>query len=302
VLAPLFVKEAERHAGRFDLGGAFLSALAMGSLVFGLLHAAESGWSNGLTIAALLAAAVFLAAFLLVESRAEQPVMPLDLFTSRNRCGGYFTLVGLVATMSAMNYFVSQLMQDVLGLSPILAGLGFLPLAAGILLAGGRAAKLMGKVSAKTLILSGSALIFIGMLWMSRASESTTYLTGVVGPLILFGVGAGAAFTALPAVIMSDVSGKHAGSAASVLEAMQWIGFTLGISVLVTIFGTARTQAAAAVPGNARHALASGMSAAFMGSLAFVAIAVVICLVVIRTPAPQPVAAAEEAAAEGVTG
>jgi hypothetical protein len=135
-------------------------------------------------------------------------------------------------------------------------------------------------------------MIGAGMLWMSLVSDSTSYASGVLGPILLFGAGAGLAMTALSGVILSDVSGKSAGSAASVLEVMQWIGFTLGISILSTVFGSASREAAAAVPGDARHALIEGLGSAFTASLAFVVISIVITLIVIKPAAPQPEAAA----------
>jgi EmrB/QacA subfamily drug resistance transporter len=294
ILAPLYVVEAERHPGKFDLAGTVLSAAFMTALVYGLLHAAGSGWNNDITPSLLAAGAVLLVAFLIVEGRASQPLMPLDLFTSRNRAGGLFSLVGLVATMSAMNYFVSQYLQDGLGFSPASAGFSFLPMAAAILFAGAQASRLLVKTGAKPLILVGTLLIAGGMVWLSQLSDSTTYVSGVLGPILLFGFGAGLAFTALSATILGDVSGKHAGSAASVLEMIQWISFTLGISVLVTVFGPVRRHAAAKTPGNAKHALVEGMSAAFATSLIFVALSVVIALIVIKRAPEAPVATTTE--------
>ncbi|MBL7492314.1 MFS transporter [Frankia sp. AgB1.9] len=299
VLAPLFVVEADRHPGKFDLGGTVLSAAFMTAVVYGLLRAAGSGWNNGVTPGLLAAGAVLLIAFLVVESRASQPLMPLDLFTSRNRAGGYFSLIGLVGTMSAMNYFVSQYLQDGLRFSPASAGFAFLPMAAAILFAGAQASRLLGKVGAKPLILVGIVLIGGGMVWLSQLSDSTTYVSGVLGPILLFGIGAGLAFTAISAIILGDVSGRNAGSAASVLEMIQWISFTLGISVLVTVFGPVRRHAAAKAPGNAKHALVEGMSAAFAASLIFVALSIAIALIVIKpAAAAAPTAATEETPAQ----
>ncbi|MET9353998.1 MFS transporter [Streptomyces sp. NPDC006617] len=296
VLAPLFVKEADKHPGKFDVTGTVLSGAFMVALVYGLLHAASDGWGNAETLVPIAASVVLLIAFLLVESKAAQPVMPLQLFTSRNRSGGYFALIGLVATMAAMNFFVSQFLQDGLDFSPLNTGLVFLPMAVCILGAGAQAAKLLGKVGAKPVILGGSALICAGMVWLSRLSGDTTYLSGVLGPILLFGVGSGLAMTAVSATVLSDVSGKHAGSAASVLEVMQWIGFTLGISILSTVFGSVARDSAAENPGDAKHALVDGLSAAFTASIAFVVISVVIAMVAIKKTPPAP--PAEEPAPE----
>ncbi|MEV0643070.1 MFS transporter [Streptomyces sp. NPDC050619] len=292
VLAPMFVVESERHPGKFDITGTILSAGFMTSLVYGLLHAAEHGWGNAETMGPIGGSVVLLIAFLIVESKAEQPLLPLDLLTSRNRTGGYFSLVGLVATMAAMNFFVSLYLQDGLDFSPMETGFAFLPLAAAILMAGAQAAKLLGKVGPKPVILAGAVLIGGGMLWMSLVSDSTTYATGVLGPILLFGSGAGLAMTALSGVILSDVSGKNAGSAASVLEVFQWIGFTLGISILATVFGSASRDAIADDPSDAKHALVEGMGAAFTAALAFVLIAFLIALFAIKPAAPPAEAAA----------
>jgi EmrB/QacA subfamily drug resistance transporter len=298
VLAPIYIREADRHPGRFDFGGGLLSAGTLVALVYALLHAASSGWDNTVTLTSLGLSGLFLLGFLAVESRAKQPVLPLQLFASRNRTGGYVTLVGLTATMSAMNYFVTQLMQNGLGLSPVVAGVSFLPLAAGILSAGNFAGKALAKTGPKPLILGGSVLIFGAALWLSQFSDSANYATGLLGPLILFGVGAGLAFTAIAGTILSDISGEHAGSASSVLEVMQWLGFALGVSVLTTVFGGATRTAS----GSAKHVLVTGVDAAFLASLIFVAISFVACLVVIGKPVAPAMSAEQESVAAEVAG
>ncbi|WP_433261713.1 MFS transporter [Actinosynnema sp. CS-041913] len=298
ILAPLHVKEAERHPGKADWAGMVLSTATMATFVYGLLNAAERGWSDMPTYLALGASLVLLIAFLFVESRTEQPLMPLDLFSSRTRTGGYFTLVGLVATMAAMNFFVSQLLQDVFGYTPLIAGLAFLPMAAAIMIASSQAAKLLAKVGAKPLILGGSAIIFAGMAWLSTVSLSSNYFGSVLGPILLFGIGAGFAFTAVSVTILSDVSGRNAGSAAGVLEVMQWIGFTLGISVLVAVFGAAFRGAGEIAPGDVRFGMVEGMGAAFLASLVFVGLAFLIALFVISKPAAPAAEATQPGNAE----
>lgn len=281
VLVPLAVQEAERHPGRFDIGGVLPSAGAIAALVFALLRAAAYGWKDDWTLGALGLSVVLLAVFIAVESRARQPILPLQLFASRNRTGGYLTLLGLTATMAAMNFFVTQLLQNGLSFSPIVAGVSFLPLAVGIMGAGSQAGRVLEKAGAKPLILVGAALIAGASLWLSQFSDSSSYASGLVGPLIMFGVGAGLAFTSLSSTILSDVSGQHAGSASSVLEVMQWVGFALGVSVLTNVF----SGHAARSTGSAKHVLISGIDAAFLGSVVFVGVALVIALVVIKKPA-----------------
>jgi MFS family permease len=121
VLAPLFISEAERHRGRFDLTGAVLSIGAMTALVYGFLQTASSGWHGTVTIAMFPVAAVLLTALAVAETRAEQPIVPLRLLRDRRRSASYLNLLILTGPMAAMNFFVTQLLQNVLGFSPLTA-------------------------------------------------------------------------------------------------------------------------------------------------------------------------------------
>lgn len=304
ILAPLFINEAERHAGKFDLLGALLSVAGMSSLVYGFLHAASSGWDSTVTVVSFVAAIVLLATFLVVELRAEQPVVPLGLFTARNRSAGLANLLVLGAPMAAMLFFVTQLLQNVRSFSPLTAGLAFLPMATGLMGAGGIAAQLLKRVSPRTAVFAGSGLLAGGMIWLAMVSPATSYAAGVLGPTIMFGAGAGVAFTALNSVILSGVSARESGAASSLLESMNWVGASLGLSVLVTVFGTARRHAAAHLPAGlsrpaANYLLVHGMSAAFVGSLVFIGGGFLITIFVLTGARPAPGATRDSETAAG---
>jgi MFS family permease len=128
--APRFVAETPRQPGRFDLAGALTSTLGMVSLVYAFIRAAASGWGDGLAVTAFGLAAVLLAAFLLTERRAPQPITPLRLFADASRSGSYVARLLLVAGMFGMFFFLTQFLQDVLGFSPLRAGIAFLPMTA----------------------------------------------------------------------------------------------------------------------------------------------------------------------------
>jgi EmrB/QacA subfamily drug resistance transporter len=300
-LAPKFLTEPAPKPGKFDAGGALLSVGFMAALVYGLIHSATDGWSDAATAVPLAAAAVLLVAFLLVEARADQPIMPLGLFRNRNLSAAYFDLMALTAVMAGINFFTTQLLQDVLGYGAVKAGLAFLPLAFGIFLGGGVASKLLAQVASRNLVVVGSLLIFGGVLWMSQVDLGTTYPSGIVGPLIMFGAGAGTAFTALNAIILGDASEHFAGAASSVLEVMQWVGFSLGVGVLITFFGSGSRHAAKHVPSDVRgqsiahYVEVHGISRAFMAALAFAVLALIAAFL-LRTPKPDPAAASAAAA------
>src|SRR5579883_3675129 len=128
LLAPIFIREPERRPGRLDIAGALTATAGMASLVFAFIRASSSGWGNALTIWAFVAATALLALFLTIEARTAQPIMPLRLFANRNRASAYLNILLFFATMFGVFFFLTQFLQDVLGFSPIIAGLAFLPM------------------------------------------------------------------------------------------------------------------------------------------------------------------------------
>src|SRR5215211_5303080 len=126
-LAPLYIAESERQPGRFDLAGAFTSTAGMTALVYGFIRAAEEGWSDAGTIGSFAAAVVLLAAFLSIETRIRQPITPLHMLRERNRAGTYVIMLALAAALFGQFFFLTLFVQDVLGYSPLRAGIAFLP-------------------------------------------------------------------------------------------------------------------------------------------------------------------------------
>jgi len=308
VLAPLFISEAERHRARFDLLGAVLSVGVMTALVYGFLRAASGGWHSAVTIAMFPAAAVLAAVLVAVEARAAQPVVPLRLLRHRGRSASYLNLLILTGPMAAMNFFVTQLLQNVLGFSPLTAGLAFLPLGAALMAAGGLSVQLLRRVGHRPVVIAGIMLVGGGLFWLSRVSVSSTYAGAILAPSVIMGLGVGLSFTAVNEMILSGVSGRDSGAASSLLEAMQWLGSVLGLSILVTVLGAASRDAARHLPpglnaaGDARYVLVHGMSAGFTAAIGFTALALLVTLSGIRRPAAADHAAAGEDAATAVPG
>src|SRR3954468_19038983 len=129
-LAPRHLPETARHPGRFDLADAAPSTLGMTSLVYGFVRAASDGWGDRVTVASFGAGAILLAAFVLNERRAHQPITPLRLFASRERSGAYVARILVVGGMFSMFFFLTQFLQGVLGYDPLQAGVAFLPMTA----------------------------------------------------------------------------------------------------------------------------------------------------------------------------
>jgi EmrB/QacA subfamily drug resistance transporter len=306
--APRFVAETPRQPGRFDVAGALTSTLGMASLVYAFIRAAASGWGDALAITSFAVAALLLAAFLLTESRARQPITPLRLFADVSRSGSYAARLLLVAGMFGMFYFLTQFLQDILGFSPLRAGIAFLPMTIMLFGVSRVVPRLMALARPKTLMIAGMVPVIIGMAWLSRVSPGTGYWTGIIGPMVLLGAGMGTVFVPLTTASLAGVRPEDSGAASSMVNVMQQVGGALGLAVLVAVFGTsfrdaARHPLAGAAPAEqARHALAHGMSTAFLLAAIFDAVALLVIITLIRTRAPmaapsQPAEAEEEALA-----
>src|SRR4029450_5842190 len=305
-LAPLYITESERQPGRFDLGGALTSTAGMTALVYGFIRAAQQGWSNPGTIGSFTAAAVLLAVFLLIETRTSQPITPLHLFRDRNRAGSYAIMLALAAAMFGQFFFLTLFVQNVLGYSPLRAGLAFLPITGAIVLTSQFAARSLPRIGPKRLMTGGALLAVTGLAWLTQVSVTSGYLTGILGPMLLFGLGMGLLFVPLTIVAVSGVAPHEAGAASSLLNVAQQVGGSLGLSTVRTVFATAsRNEAANQVaqlvrngPGDllaqfrqtgqlpatiAHQSLAHGISSAFQLAAVFSVLALAVSLVVIRT-------------------
>lgn len=129
--------EAERHPGRLDVPGAITGTGGLIALVYGITRGGEHGWTGGLTLASFAAAAALLVAFLFLQARTADPMMPLRLFKDRTRSGSYATMLFIGAGMFATFYFLTLYMQLILGYSPVRTGFAYLPFSFGMATAAG---------------------------------------------------------------------------------------------------------------------------------------------------------------------
>lgn len=305
MLAPLYISESERHPGRFDVSGALTSTLGMASLVYGFIRASEEGWRDSFTVASFAAAVVLLAAFVLIEMRAKEPITPLRMFADRNRSGTYLIMLSLAAAMLGMFFFIVLFVQNVLGYSPVESGLAFLPVTVAIAIGAGLSQRLLPVLGPKPFMIAGSTLTGIGLFWQTLISPDSSYVSGVLGPMVLFGFGMGLNFVTLTLTAVSGVAQHEAGAASGLLNASQQVGGSLGLSILVTVFGTAsRNEAEKQIPSFMAQAtpeqkatfaksqelpapwghevLTQGISTAFTAAVAMAAAALLTAVLVIR--------------------
>ncbi|WP_438302759.1 MFS transporter [Streptomyces sp. HUAS TT11] len=305
VLAPMYINESTRRPGHFDIASATTSTLGMASLVYGFIRASEDGWSDSFTVASFVAAAVLLAAFVLVESRAADPIVPLRMFGDRNRVGSYVMILCLAGAMYGMFFFIVQFFQIVLGYSPITSGLASLTFTGALVVAVGFTQRFLPVLGPRPFVIVGSALSIAGLYWLTFIEPDSTYSGSVLGPMLIFGAGIGLNFVTLTLTAVSGVAHHEAGAASGVLNAAQQVGGSLGLSIMVTVFGTASrdeaerrlpsfmAQASPAeraqltrtgqLPGHWGHAvLTQGISSALLTAAAMAAVALLMAVVLIR--------------------
>jgi EmrB/QacA subfamily drug resistance transporter len=285
-LAPRYLPETDRTTGRFDLLGTLTGTLGMTGIVYGFVRAGSSGWSDPGTIVSFVAGVALLVGFLLIESRAKQPIMALRLFASRERSGAYLTRLLLVAAVFSSFFFLTQFFQGVLNFSPVEAGVAFLPETAALFVTVQVMAKVTtGRFGGTRLLIAGLVTDLAGTLWVSHLSASTAYFPNIAVPMIFIGGGLGIGIVTLTTRGIAGVAPEDSGIASGLLNVAQQVGASLGLGILTTVFAAAGRGASshpAAGLDAAREAdrvLAHGVSAALTGAAVFLGIALVVALV-----------------------
>ncbi|HET8561952.1 MAG TPA: MFS transporter [Marmoricola sp.] len=254
--APRLLAESESHPGELDLPGAVTGTLGLASIVYGLSRAAQPahGWGDTGTLVALLAGAVLLAVFVVVERTVEHPLLPFRILANRTRGVAFITMMFVPAAMFAMFYFLSQVVQDVMGYSPLHTGVAFLPFSFGIVLAATVASRLMSRVDPRFIAGTGTALAGLALLLFSRISvddsatnllqvaahggqlgSTVSYWTDLFPAIVLMSFGMGLTFVPMTLSAVHRVDHRDSGIGSGVLNTMQQVGGALGLATLSTI-------------------------------------------------------------------
>jgi len=300
-VAPRVLTETSRHSGRFDLPGAITGTLGLVFLVYGLTHVAtqvgaqgaSGAWTDGQSLLYLALAVVLLTVFVIIEANSKHALMPIRIFENRNRAGSYAIMLIIGASMFAMFFYLTQFVQQVLGYSPLKAGFAFVPVSICIIISAGAASQLITRFGAKPLALVGTATTTAGMVWLTQINADSSYVTGLLGPMIVFALGLGMTFMPLTLAAVSQVDEGDAGIASGVLNTTQQIGGSIGLALLTTVAttvianGLTSTQTPPPVPGQPftpaqAVAVVDGWTAAFQVSAGLAALAFFITLFAIK--------------------
>ncbi|MFD3875788.1 MFS transporter [Streptomyces sp. NPDC058623] len=276
----LVPRSVDRTAGRFDLLGTATVTLALTCLVWALTSARAAGWTDTGVLAALLGAVVLLALFALIERRRPDALIPPRLFGAGRVAAGNVLMALLGSVWIALFFFLPLYQQQVLGMSPLATGAGQLPLAAANMLGAVLAPRLSGRIGATATLTGGLLVEAAGLLWLSRMSADGSYLTDVLGPSVLVGLGLSIGFVQLTALAVDGVPRQDAGLAGGLVNTTRQVGGVIGLAALATLAGS--VTARAALQQSPAEALTSGYRAAFAVSAAILAATALLALPLTR--------------------
>lgn len=283
--APRVLAASPRRAGRLDVLGAVTVTAGMTALVYGLNHAASRSWTDSLTVAALAAGIALLLSFIGIELRREQPLMPLRIFANRSRSGAIAIRFAAGAVLSGLLFFLTQYLQNILGFSPIKAGLAFLPITFGVVLGAQLSSRLIGRIGPKALMMAGTGFAAGGTLWLSRITEDGAYFSDVFGPILIFAVGLGLIFVSTTITGVAGVAHRESGLASALLNVGQQLGASVGLAVLGTLAATTtRNHLLGVLPTHRGviHAITLGYQSALFAAALIALAGFVIALGIVR--------------------
>jgi EmrB/QacA subfamily drug resistance transporter len=275
-----------------DLPGAVLLTGGLMLGVYTILGVAEKGWGSAQTLALGAVAIGLLGAFVARQSRAAHPLMPLRLFRSRNVCGANVVQALLVVGMFGMFFLGALYMQQILGYGPLQVGLAYLPMT---VVMGTMSFRFTGQLNLRfgpeATLVPAMGFVLAGLLLLARTPVDATYVTDLLPPMILIGLGAGLGFPSLMTLAMSGTTASDSGLASGLVNTSVQVGGAIGLAVLATL-AAERTGNLAAGGEPAAAALNSGYHLAYLtgAGLVLVAIAVAVSFLRARVPesAPEP--------------
>ncbi|WP_093503627.1 MFS transporter [Streptomyces sp. Ag109_O5-10] len=263
VLAGSVLWLTESRAGdgrRLDLPGALLVTAGLGTLAYGISQTEAEGWTASATLLPLAAGLALLGLFLAVEARTAAPLMPLGLLGRRPVASANAAMLISGSAMFCMWYFMTLYAQNVLGYTPLEAGLALVPSSVAVLVGSKTAPRLMRRAGTRTVAVSGTLVAATGFAWQSTMGPHGAYATAIMFPGILMMLGAGLAATPLAALATSGAAPAEAGLLSGLVNTSRTMGGSLGLAVMSTI-AAARTG-----EDGGPAALTDGYAAAFRTS------------------------------------
>ncbi|MFI9834290.1 MFS transporter [Streptomyces sp. NPDC051913] len=229
---------SESRAGdgrRLDLPGAVLVTAGLATLAYGISQTEAEGWASAATVVPLLAGAALIGLFLAVEARTAAPLMPLGLLRLRSVASANAAMFLSGSAMFCMWFFMTLYAQNVLGYTPLEAGVALVPSSLAVILGSKTAPRLMRALDARKVAVLGTCVAAVGFAWQSTLSVDGGYVVAIMCPGILMMLGAGLATTPLAALATSGAAPGEAGLVSGLVNTSRTMGGSLGLAVMSTI-------------------------------------------------------------------
>ncbi|WP_332838961.1 MFS transporter [Nocardia bovistercoris] len=234
------LRESQGARSQLDVPGAVLATLGVTSAVFAA-NEFTGGWQRPIVLAPAIAAAALLTAFVLVERRAANPILPFTVFDDPSRVATLLAIVFCGANMMCLAVFISQYLQIVRGYSPVHSGLAVVPFAGGLAVAAIIASKLALRLPPRPLVLLSAIPIIPGCLYASwTATDSPAYFPGIAATVVMIGFGVGLAAIPLTLAVVAGVTPSDIGPLTALAQVAQNLGGAVGL-VVVGAFASSRT-------------------------------------------------------------
>jgi EmrB/QacA subfamily drug resistance transporter len=284
-LALRFVAESRVEVSRraFDLAGAISVTGGLVVLVYAIVKAQAYGWGSPKTLGLGAAALVLLGVFVAIERRSAAPLMRLSIFRVRALAVADTVLLLVASGMFGMFFFASLYVQEILGYSPLRAGLAFLPVTLGIMVGAGIAQQLIRRVGVRNVGTVGIAIASAGMLVLTQLPVHGSYVSDLLVGLLPMSLGMGLAFVPITLLGTSGVTGTDAGLASGLFNTAQQVGGSLGLAILSTL---AASQTSSVLHGSSAAAIVtarvSGYHVAFLAAAIMLAMGVALMAFALR--------------------
>jgi EmrB/QacA subfamily drug resistance transporter len=265
----LLVDRQTERQHKIDLPGTALAVLSTFGIVYGFAHAAmksgSAGWTDPQTIISIAVGIILLIAFVIVQGRVQNPLLPLRVLRDRNRGAAYSAMFLAAIGMFGVFLFLTYYLEHVLGYTPIKTGIAFLPLSGTILIVAGIASTiLVRRVGPRRIVPVGLLLASGGLAWMTRIGLHSHYYSTILPPLVLLAIGLGLVFAPSFQLGTFGVSRDDAGVASAMVNVSQQIGGSMGTALLNSI----ATSAAATYFVNHNHGQINGRAKTHLELLA----------------------------------
>jgi EmrB/QacA subfamily drug resistance transporter len=294
-LAPRIIPESRADSvakSGYDAEGAVAITLGTMALVFTLIKADSWGWTSARTIAGFVVAAVLIVAFVVIERRHKDPLVPLRIFSNRSILAADATLLVVVAALFGMFFFLTLYMQQVLGFSALKTGFAYLPLSLTLIGASAAASGFVDRFTPKPILVAGLLISSAGFVFLTSVSGHGDYASHVLPAMVILGVGMGMSFVPVTIAGTSGVAPEDSGLASGLLNTTQQVGGSLGLAILSSI-ATSRTTSALHTGSALPAALTHGFKGAFILGAVLCAMGAVFTTVLLpgrrREPADEDV-------------